>query len=1035
MPIYNNKALKKDMDKSGSKNLMIGFYSDDKGNEYFIKQPIDKKELFTELFAGFLLNEFKAHGLIAQQYHNSLICSDFIQFENGSYGLIQPKIDLTELYKIIGTGYNDGSNRDPLIEMLNGPNYYPTLAQGKYFGLTTALMFSLLLGAYSVHSGNIVRLNTKTEKTNEEIIHQFARLDWGDSFRHYAYPENNKDILNPYEYHGLFNVKKIGKAFVLNYKKISGLFPAIAEKASDLAKGINQDTLLNIVSSALNKIPADLLDEKTKQELAVYMNIPAFSSVQFGVERIDSEVTKIFAETFNLRLEKTIALADLSPVDENSVLYKSITLPVQPTVAETPFPDFVAEWKGICSHAEKYGLDTSKINFATVDLQFNYYVEILAHQAEVFNLWGNDATSNKNILVPEYQTNTNIQFGYAFVAQYRESTILRRLFTIDITTGGSQRFKPYEHLSASYSKKHQDSSWKMMKNLLTAGTEIIAAAKAYYKQQQCGIPQLTSKTALDPLLKEVQNSIGRFTEAKEKLDQHVRQFTKTNKSAFTSNFFYTISDEELHKMNEVQLATICLEEANAIEPSSLIIRILKNRELWKRVFSAFENENEKQANFASRKDRINEKINLLIIWHEKINTFLNKIAEFEHSVNFEEKSSKLKTLQENWHDLPETLQIEFSDLYEKAETKIKQIEESGNLFHLQVQQIPQENFPILKLKLAQEQHRSLPKMIQEKYTEELINTSRLLWNTYLLKVNAASTTGMQTPAFTQLTQLYEQLPDTLQQEYKAEYQADNNLALAVSDLDRLTTVGDKYAAVSTILQNISSNIEYKTGISAFSKIIYQSLDTINNFYKQLLSNKIINKNLSVSQIDIQLQQVEFILNTLNDKNLQTRFKTAVLKDKTLWQAIHATKREKYSKELIEDLLTLQTFCLQKQALNEEKKFGDDYSNSINNFYNLALAIRLSSIPLKQQADALIEAGQEQFSHRHSTRRLVADVMMIVSFLFGGFLIGLARTSAGKTFFFSNMETDRQAEFKNKWLIIPNNELSEGEDARLLATPV
>lgn len=137
-----------------------------------------------------------------------------IQLDNGSYALIQPKVAFIELFKIIGTGYKDGSDRDPLWEMVNGPSAYPALTQnGEYFGLSLSIMFSLLFCAHSVHSGNMVCLKPESSHPLEQIISQFGRIDWGDAFRFFALNANNEeeDILFPAEYEGLFNLKNTQK--------------------------------------------------------------------------------------------------------------------------------------------------------------------------------------------------------------------------------------------------------------------------------------------------------------------------------------------------------------------------------------------------------------------------------------------------------------------------------------------------------------------------------------------------------------------------------------------------------------------------------------------------------------------------------------------------------------------------------------------------------------------------------------------------------------------------------------------------------
>lgn len=147
MPAYKGKALTKTKDKEAGKNHdpRDGFYRNENGEEFFVKKPHDIKELFTELIAGRLIEEFKTRGLIDKIYHDSLICADLIQFEDKSYGLIQPKVSFTELHKIIRTSYWSGSDRDPLFEMFFGPSHYSLLMTqtgGQYFGLATALMIS-----------------------------------------------------------------------------------------------------------------------------------------------------------------------------------------------------------------------------------------------------------------------------------------------------------------------------------------------------------------------------------------------------------------------------------------------------------------------------------------------------------------------------------------------------------------------------------------------------------------------------------------------------------------------------------------------------------------------------------------------------------------------------------------------------------------------------------------------------------------------------------------------------------------------------
>ena len=318
--VYNGKELTQTTEPCGGKNKG-SFYHDSNGNGYFIKAP-KKIELFTELFAGLLLKEFTQRGLIAPNYVPSLIYAEAFQFEDGTYGLIQPRVSFTELYKTIGTGYRDGSDRNPFTEMFFGPSYYSTLVSDTpYFGLSLVLMFSLLLGDNSVHSGNVVQLSLRPKNT-QEPIRQFARIDWGAAFRHFGHPENHRDILKPYEYHGgALNLKWFTKGYISNYK-FRGLYSAIAEKATILKTKLDTNLLKEIVASAFKKIPGNLFDDATKAQLADYLYFPSFKDANFD-EGVCEPLIIDFTNILYLRLEKICVLHGNSLASSTSPLYQS----------------------------------------------------------------------------------------------------------------------------------------------------------------------------------------------------------------------------------------------------------------------------------------------------------------------------------------------------------------------------------------------------------------------------------------------------------------------------------------------------------------------------------------------------------------------------------------------------------------------------------------------------------------------------------------------------------------------------------------
>ncbi|STX28099.1 substrate of the Dot/Icm secretion system, LepB-like [Legionella beliardensis] len=327
---YKGKVLTKLNGTLGGKNQIKGFYEDSEGQVYFIKKPTDLKELFTELLAGLLLKEFKKRHLIPSRYMDSLIDADWIQFEDGSYGLIQPKIEFTELHKIIGTGFRDGSDRNPLIEMLSGSNRYAQLTKKltPYYGLSMALMFSILFGDYSVHSGNVVCCRHQSTPEGQ-LITQFARIDWGAAFRYFGYYD---DILNPFEYQGWLNFKIYSKGYIFNYKKIKGLFPAMAEKATNLLEKIDEDLVQEMICSALQSLPVDLLTASVQKELATYLGIPSFEKVMFDEQASYQPFAIDFCNILFKRLDKLRTLKDLT--GNHSFLYQSM-------IFATPLTDMI----------------------------------------------------------------------------------------------------------------------------------------------------------------------------------------------------------------------------------------------------------------------------------------------------------------------------------------------------------------------------------------------------------------------------------------------------------------------------------------------------------------------------------------------------------------------------------------------------------------------------------------------------------------------------------------------------------------------
>lgn len=585
MTTYNNKKLNHYKAKSGGKNNseVDGFYNNSDNEHFFIKKPADKNELFTELFAGLLLQEFKNRKIIDEVYFPSLICADVIRFDDGSYGLIQPLVTFDELHKVIGTSYSDGSDRDPTKEAFFGPSYYTGVTKiGDSFGLSVALMFSLLLGAHSVHSGNIVLLKAD-EKSKSR---QYGRIDWGDAFRYFAHEQNNKDILYAYENRGFFNIKSLTKDYFLNYKKINGLFPAMADKAQKILPLLNAELLTDIVSSALKKIPADLIDKTTQNKLADYMVMPSLKEVLFGSE---GTFEPFAAEMGTLLERRMISISELQNIQAQAIhenLYSSVIF-VEPQILSfkdlTSFPELLKLWAD--SIASKSTVKTDTLDLTQLTNYFNQYVTDLAEKTESAHLWDQDPSNTYNVFT-EYHSGDGKQLhGHAFVPQYKESTIIKRFFTLDTHTFGALRFAAFEHSVNEYTKTHQDSDWAKIQELLQTGQQVINTLDVLNKAREFGMDD-----AVTIQMEQLRIQLKIFVQAETAVQQilstpHEHPLLEQNRG---SSFFYPIDDQELNVMTGDQLATICLEELNSSVASSLVERIIKNDKLWYRMDDAFE---------------------------------------------------------------------------------------------------------------------------------------------------------------------------------------------------------------------------------------------------------------------------------------------------------------------------------------------------------------------------------------------------------------------------------------------------------------
>ena len=342
---YQGRKLLQQNKKSAGKNQsnLDGFYVDEASREYFIKVPKDKRELFTELFAGLILTELKKARLIDPKIADLLVCAEAIKLPDGSYGLIQPKRKFTEIWKyfkertpsssgIMGSLWKNftdtisgSGDRNVLDEMFFGQaHYYPLLAElNGIDSLAASMLFSMIIGDYSVHSANVVYFEKEQQAKKQALsdslsdsgelversVVEFGRIDWGAAWRNYGHPRN-QDVMNPMEYHGY---KGYTKGYHRFYTQVPGLFQAVSAQALELQRKFGPAYLVKLVTSAVNQLPVDLLTPEERAETADYIGLDKFKGAGIGNEHANRDFARDLATIMSGRIDNLANLPRLQP--------------------------------------------------------------------------------------------------------------------------------------------------------------------------------------------------------------------------------------------------------------------------------------------------------------------------------------------------------------------------------------------------------------------------------------------------------------------------------------------------------------------------------------------------------------------------------------------------------------------------------------------------------------------------------------------------------------------------------------------------
>ncbi len=1125
---YNGKVLKKVSEKIAGKNRgeFDGFYRcDEDGSEYFIKKPEKVEEFFTELFSGFLLKEFIAQGLIDPVYHQSFICADWIKLPDNSFALIQPKVNFTELFKIIGQDTTQ-SDRSAVKEIR--ATYEKLRAEGAWFALPQLLMLSLVFGDNSVHSGNVVRLN----QFAPDKPGQFARIDWGAAFRSYAHTDNNINILKTREIYQL--IASWTKDYYPKYQCIPNLFPAVASSATDLEDKINAKAqesgiapaklIEGIVSKALaafTPIPLTISDRK---KIADNLCIPSFVEVNFNNKASHGDFAEPFGKVFIDRLQKTAALKE----DEK------ITKAAAPNLVEivkkpqTSFVDVILTMQNMGSQltAEVYSqLDVNGLNVLVE--KFNRFIAALANHAEAANFWGQE-NSNENILAPLFKEESNeLYHGDAFVPYYREGTIMRRLYSIlpinERRIVGAGRFQPYDENCLG---KISNEKWQKIQTLLSSAVQIISTINKINQ-----FPE-EFKDQIELIIPTVSTFMSSYLEIENELLS-----SAVSKKTYESDFFYPITDEQLNKMTGEQLATICLQELNSDQPSLLIARIISDLECWESmslVFesksvelgennierikhlkswrSAFENllaydaekltKNGSSAEFTNAISEITKLCgklpDVLKGYGDSLTSYISKLKKFKaidtvgeisldvayisideaivESTEAEEvrknKRSSFFELRQSFYALPLVLQEKYQVSYSQACNEFTVFLDEEKCWHTM------EDEQLAGLCLEELKYGEPGRVI-----EAVINDD-LLWN----KINAVSqfkddreamaklrTWRQQVAEFTQLSKNFDESVQTrssrkIQHNFlemkKIDQQLPQRLQRTVSQ-EKVEASQQPYTELvdkETQYKNQLDQINQQPTRTAFSKLhnAFSNLpEDLQDEYKKgyiekwSLAVKLLQSNelSDISDVNQKLEAIatlqisyDFLKNKkLIEDELETEH-TQLLEvnglygrliqmtenDEDLKNAISNKKLSKFTDGLINDLFILNQFYKEQTELNKNNKYGKKYTDSLKNFYQQALEIRLSDNPLIKQEKDMKDLAHKEFNHRHRIPRLLADALMVIGMLFGvGFVVGAIRTGVLKSsFFFSNAKTGREEKVAAR--INCAAEENEGQEQRLFA---
>jgi len=296
--ILETKALAGKNQASGWDGVS-GTYRE-QNNKWYVKRPVDKVEFFMELFAGAVINGLFEKGVLPPEERQSFITAN-LHYIGETPVLIQPFVPHQQACTIIGTATFSGSDRSAWFEIFN--QRYPELVKGAFRGLSWPFMISLLLGDYSVHSGNIVLLS---EFSSEQFKH-YARLDWGAAFRLICATNADANVMNPAEYsEGLRGwASYLTKRYHENFIPIPGFFNKIADHADQLKINLFNNNMSELLQSVFDELSPNIQKIFSREDMRlVWKQMGIDISTEFSYQ-----LPAILGQRIEERLQSLKALA------------------------------------------------------------------------------------------------------------------------------------------------------------------------------------------------------------------------------------------------------------------------------------------------------------------------------------------------------------------------------------------------------------------------------------------------------------------------------------------------------------------------------------------------------------------------------------------------------------------------------------------------------------------------------------------------------------------------------------------------------